>query len=97
MSYNANLQSKNEKLRSILAKVNNLPENTGGVDTSDATATPDLVYQGETFYSLNGKETGTMSLDTEITTQNTLLTQIEETLSTKASGNYEAGVSAGKQ
>lgn len=97
MSYNANLQNKNNKLRNILNKINNLPENTGGVDTSDATATSDLVYQGETFYSINGKETGTMSLDTEIAAQNELLTQIEDALLAKASGNYEAGVSEGRR
>ena len=96
MSYNSNLQNKNLKLQNILNKINNLPTG-GGTDTSDATATPDLVYQGETFYSANGKETGTMSLDTEIASQNELLTQIEVALATKASGNYETGVVAGKQ
>ena len=100
MSYNSNLQNKNLKLQNILNRINNLPtagSTGGGTDTSDATATPELVYQGETFYSANGKETGTMSLDTEIASQNELLTQIEAALATKASGNYETGVAAGKQ
>lgn len=103
MSYNSNLQNKNLKLQNILNKINQLPEagetgsTGGGTDTSDATATPELVYQGETFYSANGKETGTMSLDTEIASQNELLTQIEAALATKATGNYETGVEAGKQ
>lgn len=97
MSYNINLQNKNLKLQEILNKINNLPEAGGGTDTSDATATPDLVYQGETFYSANGKETGTMSLDTEIASQNELLTQIENALLTKANGGYETGVADGKQ
>jgi hypothetical protein len=34
--------------------------NEEGTDTSDATATADMVISGQTFYGANGKETGTM-------------------------------------
>lgn len=48
-----------------------------GIDTSDATATADDILQGETAYADGQKITGTFSIDNELTTQDDLITQIQ--------------------
>lgn len=49
-----------------------------GLDTSDATATDDTVFAGETYYGKNGKSTGTFTIDTELAEQDDLITALEE-------------------
>ena len=49
----------------------------GGIDTSDATATASDIFSGETAYVNGSKVTGTFSIDNELTTQDSLITQIQ--------------------
>ena len=49
-----------------------------GLDTSDATATDDTVFAGETYYGKNGKSTGKFTIDTELAEQDDLITALEE-------------------
>lgn len=93
MDYKAKLQTNNTELannnidlQAILNTINTLPEaGNGGTDTSDATATSADILNGKTAYGADGKLTGTFSLDTEITTQENIITQIETVLQSKAS------------
>lgn len=58
----------------------------GGTDTSDATATADEIFAGETAYGAEGKVTGTFTIDNELTIQDGLITQIATALQNKATG-----------
>lgn len=79
----SNLNNNTTKLEALLAKVNSLPE-AGGADTSDATATTDEIFAGETAYTADGKVTGTFTIDSELTEQNDLISQIATLVATKA-------------
>ena len=83
MSYNSNLQSKNNVLQSILNTINELPEASNGTYTSDATATADKIFLNETAYGAEGKITGTFTIDEELTEQSDLIEQIKNILSNK--------------
>lgn len=50
---------------------------SGGIDTSDATATADKIFLNETAYVDNKKVTGTFSIDSELSTQDDLIAQIQ--------------------
>jgi hypothetical protein len=54
-----------------------------GIDTSDATASADEILQGETAYVDGEKVTGTFTIDNELTTQDNLITQIQNVVKTK--------------
>lgn len=56
---------------------NYVAANTGGIDTSDATASAGDILQGETAYADGQKITGTFTLDSELTTQDNLIAQIQ--------------------
>lgn len=79
----AKLKQNTASLQEILNTINNLPE-AGGADTSDATASADEIFYGETAYSANGKITGTFTIQNELTEQGQLITQISQLLATKA-------------
>lgn len=79
----SNLNNNTTKLEALLAKINSLPE-AGGADTSDATATTDEIFAGETAYTADGKVTGTFTIDEELTEQNDLISQIATIVATKA-------------
>ena len=48
-----------------------------GADTSDATATASDVFLGETFYGAGGKATGSFTIDSELSEQDALITDLE--------------------
>lgn len=81
----SNLNNNTQQLEALLAKVNALPEaGSGGVDTSDATATADEIFEGETAYTADGKVTGTFTIENELTEQTNLISQITNLVATKA-------------
>lgn len=81
----SNLNNNTTQLEALLAKVNALPEaGSGGTDTSDATVTADEIFAGETAYGVNGKITGTFTIEEELTEQNDLISQIANLVTTKA-------------
>jgi hypothetical protein len=84
-------QNKELTIGEMIDCINNM--GSGGIDTSDATATSNDILVGETAY-VNGKKIeGTFSLDSEITTQdeklvaqNNLITSVMTALEGKAAG-----------
>lgn len=57
----------------------------GGIDTSDATAEASEILNGETAYVNGEKITGTFTIDSELTAQDDLISQIQTALQNKAS------------
>lgn len=79
-NYKTELQSNNTDLQSLIDKANALPDY---VDTSDATATPADVLNGKTIY-INGKKVaGLFNIDSELSTQDSLISQIKTALDKK--------------
>lgn len=60
---------------------------SSGIDTSDATATAADMLSGETAYAKGEKITGTFTIDSELTTQDNLISQIQTALQNKAAGS----------
>lgn len=56
------------------------------ITTTDATATSSEIFKDKTAYVNGSKLTGSFTIDDELTTQNDLITQLEEVLATKATG-----------
>ena len=56
-----------------------------GTDTSDATATADEIFAGETAYTADGKVTGTFTINEEVAEQESLIQNIKTALEGKAS------------
>ena len=81
----SNLTNNTTQLELLLQKVNELPEaGEGGTDISDATATADEIFAGETAYCADGKVTGTFTIENELTEQSNLISQISTLVATKA-------------
>lgn len=59
----------------------------GGVDTNDATVTPEKMFLNETAYAKGQKVTGTFTIDNELNTQDGLISQIQTALQNKASAS----------
>lgn len=79
----SNLNNNTQQLEALLQKVNALPE-AGGTDTSDATASASEIFAGETAYTADGKVTGTFTIESELTIQNDLISQISTLVAQKA-------------
>lgn len=54
-----------------------LATKASGVNPTDATAVADEIFQGKTAYTSEGKVTGTFTIDEELTTQDNLITEIQ--------------------
>lgn len=63
----------------------NVEETESIQDTSDATATADEIFEGETAYVNGNKVTGNFTINSEITEQTDLISQIKTALEGKAS------------
>lgn len=59
------------------------------ITTTDATASADEIMSGETAYVNGSKVTGTFSIDSELNTQDSLISQIQTALAGKAAGGAE--------
>lgn len=57
------------------------------ITTTDATASADEIMSGETAYVNGSKVTGTFTIDTELSTQDNLISQIQTALQNKAAGS----------
>lgn len=79
----SNLNNNTTQLEALLAAVNALPPAESGTDTSDATATADEIFAGETAYTADGKVTGTFTIQEELTEQSGLISQITNLVATK--------------
>lgn len=67
---------------------------TDGIDTSDATITPDTVFLNETGYANGQKVTGTFTIEDEVSEQENLIAQIASALEGKATGGSGSSVEA---
>lgn len=66
----------------------------GGLNTSDATASADEIFQGETAYVDGEKITGTFTIENELSTQDDLIAQIQSALEGKAAGGGNNNMTA---
>lgn len=73
------LGSNKKSLSSSVIKI-------GGVDTSDATATSEDILSGKTAYVNDERVTGSFTLDTELTEQDNLISQLGAILDEKSAG-----------
>lgn len=89
------IKNNTTSLQNLLEMVNSLPEaGSGGIDTSDATATAAEIFEGETAYTATGKVAGTFTIQEELTEQADLISQIASIVATKTNpGGGSGGVS----
>jgi hypothetical protein len=87
MSNKTQLQINNEEYASLIEMLRGKAAGSGGIDTSDATATADEIFAGETAYTTEGKVTGTFTIEEELTEQNDLISQITTLVQSKANYN----------
>lgn len=62
------------------------------VDLTEDSVTPETVFEGETFHGADGEsKTGTFTLETEMSEQDSLIAQIQQALQGKAAGGGGSG------
>lgn len=72
------VDTQSDLIAQIKSTVNNLPDaGTGGIDTSDATAAAGDILSGKTAYVDGEKVAGTFTIDSELSTQDGLISQIQ--------------------
>ncbi len=84
------VNTQTDLISQIKTKVNSLPDATEGVDLPELTnpATDDEVFLNQEYIDGSGsKKSGTFTIDTEMTAQNSLINQIKTALDNKASGS----------
>lgn len=79
-NYNTKLQNNNELLENVISQLNSMPESAK--DTSDATVSTDEIITGRTAYNSEGKITGSFSIDSELTVQESNLSAIKNYINT---------------
>lgn len=79
------LSNNIEKLQQLLVTLDN--KTAGGADTSDATAEKSDIMLGKTAYIASGKQSGTFTIQTELDTQEELISEILELAETKGTGS----------
>lgn len=84
----SNISNNTTNLQEVL-EVLQTKAAAGGIDTSDATATVEEIFAGETAYTADGKVTGVFTIEEELTEQNDLIAQIQAALEGKASNGGE--------
>ena len=70
-----------------------IDESLLGNDTSDATAEANDILSGKTAYTADGKVTGSFTIDSELTEQDSLIAQITSALEGKAADSGSGSVS----
>lgn len=89
-NYNTNLQTNNTNLQAILNTINTLPEagsGGGSLPTLTNPAVNEEVFEGKEYIDNNGnKKTGNFTINEELNTIDTMLTQLESSLNGKIVG-----------
>lgn len=92
-NYNSNLQTNNTSLQSILDTINALPE--AGTDLPELSnpATASEVFLGKEVINKDGDAvTGTFTIDSEVTTQEDLLAELQTALAGKTAGGGSGNI-----
>lgn len=87
MNFKTELQSNNTDIRALIAMANNLPDQSSGVELPELTneAEETEVFNGCEYIDESGnKKTGTFTIDSELSTQGGLITQMQTALAGKA-------------
>lgn len=85
MNYNTDLQGHNTRLQDILNAVNNLPEAAAPLPELTVPAVESEVFLDKEFINESGeKKTGTFTIDSEVTQQRSLVSDIKAALEGKA-------------
>ena len=74
---NADVNTEANLIAQIIAALQGKAAGNGGIDTSDATASADEIFYGETAYVDGEKITGSFTINNELSAQDDLIAQIQ--------------------